>query len=118
MIGRPKNKMIIKTIYGFKLHIDPIYDNGVEKSIYYTGTYEAGTLFIFSKLLEKGDLFIDVGANIGLMSIYAAMKVGESGNVHAFEPDPETFKILFEVIKITSNAFYNLNILYNAENEH
>jgi FkbM family methyltransferase len=41
--------------------------------------------------LEPGDVFIDVGANIGLYSILAARKVGSTGRVLAFEPSSREF---------------------------
>ncbi len=94
IIGQPSHKMIIKTLYGFKMMIDPVNDNGVERAIYYTGTYEAGTLHVFDHLLKPGDVFFDIGSNIGLMAIFAAKKTGDTGVVHSFEPEPETFKIL------------------------
>jgi hypothetical protein len=90
IIPKPKSALIIKTLYGFKLWIDPVKDQGIEKSLYYTGTYEKGTLFILRALLKEGDLMVDVGANIGLMSIFAADLVKESGKVIAFEPNPDT----------------------------
>jgi FkbM family methyltransferase len=118
MIGHPTEKMILKTIHGFKLHIDPVYDNGVERSIYYSGTYEAGTLHMFNKILRNGDIFIDVGSNIGLMTIYAAMQVGPSGKVFAFEPEPDTFNILESNCKLNKldNIVLN-NIALGAEDK-
>lgn len=104
LIPKPKNSLIIKTLYGFKLKIDPIYDNGVEESIYYTGTYEKGTLHVLKKILNKGDLFIDVGANIGLMSIYASSLVSDTGRVVAFEPNPTTMEILKSNIEMNDIA--------------
>jgi len=85
---------IIQTIHGFNLKINPCIDNGVELSLYQTGTYEKGILSLLSEFLKLGDVFIDVGANIGLMSIYASKLVGEFGCVIAFEAHPETNKIL------------------------
>lgn len=90
----------MRTRYGFWLQIDPVKDKGVERSIYYTGTYEKGALAIMKQLLRKGDLFVDVGANIGLMSIYASELVGNTGQVRAFEPNPETAGILEENISL------------------
>ncbi len=102
LIPKPKSSVIIKTLYGFKLRIDPVYDDGVEESIYYTGTYEKGTLYVIKKILNKGDLFIDVGANIGLMSIYASSLVSDTGRVVAFEPNPATMGILKSNIELNS----------------
>ncbi len=105
---KPKHSLIIKTIYGFRLKIDPAKDNGVENSIYIKGTYEKGTLDIIGKILKKGDVFIDIGANIGLMSIFSSYKVGENGQVISFEPNPETRKILEE--NIVLNSINNIKI--------
>jgi len=42
--------------------------------------------------MEAGDVLFDVGANVGMYSIYAAVKQG--GGVHAFEPEADNFSIL------------------------
>lgn len=94
LIQKPKGALIVDTIYDFKLNVDPVKDNGVERSIYYFGTYEKGTLALIDKLLQRGDVFVDVGANIGLMSIFASKKVGQEGRVIAFEPNPKTKTLL------------------------
>lgn len=102
LLGKPKEKLVVNTIYDFKLNIDPVIDNGVERSIYYYGTYEKGTLHIIDKVLQLGDNFVDVGANIGLMSVFASRKVGEQGKVIAFEPNPKTRTILESNIVLNS----------------
>lgn len=38
--------------------------------------------------LTSGQMFVDVGAWIGVYSMLAAQLVGETGRVYAFEPDP------------------------------
>lgn len=102
LIPQPKGALTIKTLYGFMLNIDPIYDDGVEESIYYTGTYEKGTLYIIQHILNIGDVFIDVGANIGLMSIFASSLVSDTGRIIAFEPNPTTMGLLEGNIKLNS----------------
>lgn len=72
----------------------------MEHSLYYEGTYEPGTLKIIEQLLQPGDHFIDVGANIGLMSIFAARRIGPGGKVTAFEPHPKTREILLKNIAL------------------
>ena len=84
----------LKTLHGFYLNINPAIDNGVELSLHETGTYEKGILYYLSSILKKGDCFIDVGANIGLMSIYASEFVGDKGTVLAFEAHPKTARLL------------------------
>lgn len=42
-------------------------------------------------LIKPGDVVVDIGANIGLWVMGAALKAAPEGNVHAFEPMPENF---------------------------
>lgn len=102
IIPKPVGKMIIETLHGFVLEIDPVTDVGVERSIYYTGTYEKGTLYVIQNVLKKGDVFVDVGANIGLMSIFASLIVEDEGKVFSFEPNPATYNILMKNIDLNN----------------
>jgi FkbM family methyltransferase len=98
----PKSGLVIQTIHGFKIKIDPLVDNGVERKLYRYGSYEKGTLNVLDLFLQKGDVFVDVGANIGLMSLYGAFKVGNEGKVLSFEANPVTKNILDENIRLNS----------------
>lgn len=100
---------ILETIHGFKLHINPALDNGVELSLHETGTYEKGILLYLRSILKKGDCFVDVGANIGLMSIFAAECVGNSGKVLAYEAHPNTAELLLENIQLNSLTIIEVN---------
>src|SRR5690606_10061512 len=64
------------------------------------GTYEEGTLYVLSQLLKQGGIFIDIGANLGLMSLLAAKCLGPAGRVIAFEPMPSTNDLLCQNIAI------------------
>jgi FkbM family methyltransferase len=111
--------MIVRTLHGFDMRIDPLHDRGVERSIYFSGSYEKGTLFILSKLLRPGDTFVDVGANIGLMTIHAARIVGSQGRVIAFEPNSTTRDML--EFNIALNGLTNVEVIpcaVGARNEH
>ena len=44
--------------------------------------------------LRPGDMFMDVGANIGYYTLLAASLVGPAGRVLAFEPEPGAFESL------------------------
>lgn len=101
-----KGLVVCPTIYNVDILVDPVLDKGVERSIYYFGEYEAGTVSVLRKLLCKGDVFLDAGANIGFLSCVAARFVGKNGYVYAFEPQPETFEILRKNILL--NCFKNV----------
>ena len=49
--------------------------------------------------VKKGQTIVDAGAYLGGFALYAAKKVGETGKVIAFEPDPNNLKILKSNIK-------------------
>jgi len=44
--------------------------------------------------LQPGDIYVDVGANIGYYTLIAAQRVGTQGKVFAYEPDPDNFELL------------------------
>ena len=52
----------------------------------WAGIYEAGRLRTFSDAISPGATVYDVGANVGIFSLLAAVKAGPSGLVYAFEP--------------------------------
>jgi FkbM family methyltransferase len=106
---------VLQTIHGFALEIDPRSDLGVERSLHETGTYEKGVITFLTTILKKGDCFVDVGANIGLLSIHASKCVGPEGNVFAIEPNPKTLPILYR--NIESNKVKNIKIFEVALGE-
>ncbi len=63
--------------------------NFVDRQIAFYGDYEAAqTTYLTAAMEVHGcDLFLDIGANIGLYSIRAA-KAGHAKRIVAFEPDP------------------------------
>lgn len=64
------------------------------------GKYEPYETELILREAKKGDVVIDVGANIGYYTILLADKVGPSGKVYAFEPDSKNFEILEKNIEI------------------
>jgi FkbM family methyltransferase len=61
---------------------------------------EPGTREWIRTEARAGDVFYDVGANIGIYSILAADRVGETGKVFAFEPHAANFTRLLENIAV------------------
>jgi FkbM family methyltransferase len=58
--------------------------------------------------IDRGDVVIDVGANIGAYTVQASKKVGDGGLVLSFEPEPENLRILEKNIAI--NNCFNVRI--------
>ncbi len=49
--------------------------------------------------IKAGDTILDIGGYFGGFAIYASKKVGKSGKVFCFEPDPRNWEILERKIK-------------------
>lgn len=60
----------------------------------YFGSYAPLVVAAMSRILQLGDIFIDVGANVGYLSAIAAGLVGPAGAVHCFEPVATYFRRL------------------------
>ncbi len=72
----------------------PSGDFGVTLEAESTGEYEPTTTQLLEELLELGMTFVDVGAHVGLFALPAALWVGDSGRIVAFEPHPDNFSML------------------------
>lgn len=56
--------------------------------------YEPGIAAIFERYVKPGMAAVDIGANIGCLTMLLASLVGASGLVVAVEPNPENIKLL------------------------
>ncbi len=55
---------------------------------------------------------LDIGANIGYHTLQISKKVGAGGQVFAFEPDPENFRLLTK--NVEANQCANVKLFQNA----
>jgi FkbM family methyltransferase len=63
-----------------------------ERTAFILGRYsDLGVQLGVNDALRAGDACVDIGANIGFLSLIMAAKVGASGHVRAFEPNPPVF---------------------------
>lgn len=72
------------------------------RRLYVYGTYEPQVSWYIQAMLKPGNVFFDVGANYGLYVIRAAILVGTTGMVYAFEPLPEAHWYLEENIRLNN----------------
>lgn len=59
---------------------------GIDFSIFLLGSFEPDTKREIVNNVSKGDVVLDIGANIGAHTLFIAKKVGETGKVIAIEP--------------------------------
>lgn len=79
---------------------------------YAFGTYEPEVVQTIQRIVRPGWTAVDIGANIGYVTLLLAKLVGPQGRVIAFEPLPENFQVLQENIGL--NAYLNVSLEPNA----
>ncbi len=85
-------------------------DAYIGRSLELYGEYSEGEVSLFRQVLKPGFTVLDLGANIGVHTVFLARTVGERGRVYAFEPQ----RLLFQ----TLCANVALNCLTNVMCEH
>jgi FkbM family methyltransferase len=79
-------------------------------SLYFGGQiYEAVTTRYLVSHLQRGGVFVDIGANHGYFSMIAGAVVGERGRVFAFEPNPAVYAQLEAHVRL--NGFESRVVL-------
>lgn len=68
------------------------------------GQYEPDIAVPFAESIRPGATVFDVGAHIGILSLIAAHRAGPRGRVFAFEPSPETLKVLQHHVRLNDDA--------------
>jgi len=78
----------------------------IGESIASLGVYDLPVTEAISRLTDVGDEAIDVGANIGYMSLALARAAGPLGRIHSFEPNPYVIPILRENVRNWKNYHF------------
>jgi FkbM family methyltransferase len=79
---------------------------------YALGTSEKPLQEALVEMLRPGDVFYDVGANVGFFTLLAARLVGPRGAVLAFEPDPRNAEVLRSNVAL--NGLANVEVFERA----
>jgi len=80
------------------------------QSIARDATWEPHIVAVISNNLRPGHVFVDIGANVGVMSFYAALVVGPEGKVISFEPNDDNAR--FFLRGVFESKFENFVRLY------
>ena len=100
--GTPQS--LVRSLAGVRMRL---YGDSRLCEMLYFDQFEPETRSFLDAFLRPGDVFLDVGANVGLYTIAAARIVGNAGRVHAFEPCSQTFSRLEENVLL--NGFGNVS---------
>ncbi len=113
-VGLDRNGSLViphQLITGAKIYIDLAEKN--QRGLYSSTVYEEGlTRFVIANL-KAGDVFVDVGANVGYYTLIAASL---GARVVAIEPDDENLALLRQNIAL--NKYAGIKILDVAVGDH
>ena len=84
--------MLVRSEAGYVLCSDT--DLSVLSTLVEIGDLERGTRVLIESLLRPGDVFVDVGANIGMHTLAAGRAMAAQGTMIVFEPFEPTRRLL------------------------
>jgi len=102
-----------KTFFGAIIQCD--LRDFIQRRIYFFRIYEPNLTHYITGNVRPGDLFVDLGANIGYFSLLASQLVGPTGQVISIEASPETYQIL--TANLSRNGCKNVIALNLAATE-
>lgn len=89
--------------YGFLLRLD--LSEPAQRKIYFFGDYdERHEITLLRRILLTGDIFWDIGANIGFYTLTASCLVGPEGRVVSFEPAAHAWESLTTNLSLNQTA--------------
>ncbi|OQW97984.1 MAG: hypothetical protein BWK74_05575 [Desulfobacteraceae bacterium A6] len=98
---------------GLKMHL--YFDSRLSQEIF-CGYFEWKERQFLNDYLREGEIFVDIGANIGLFTLIASHNVGEKGQVYSFEPSSKTYQRL--VNNVDLNEMKNVKCFQIALSDH
>ena len=104
LIKQAAPRSLYKTIYDDYYWLNTT--GYIDTCIINQGVFEGSSTRIVKKLVKKGDVILDIGANIGYYSVILAKLVGTTGRVLCFEPTAHYRSVLMQNLKANniSNA--------------
>ncbi|MGE5478800.1 MAG: FkbM family methyltransferase [Chloroflexota bacterium] len=95
---------VVKLKNGIKMELDTT--EYLQALLYVFGDFEISTELALRKIVKQDDVVIDIGANVGYLSLILSKLTGPAGKVFAFEPEPNNFKAFIKNIDL--NGFTNI----------
>lgn len=100
----------------FDICLNPFLNSGVDDVIADTGFWEPSLSHNLKKNLSGDGVFVDIGANIGYHSLFAAKLLANGGRVYSFEPQLSVYKQLLQSIR--KNRLSNISVFNTALSDH
>jgi len=103
----PVHRSVLVRLDGFAMFVR-LDDWAVGARIALRRRHEPHVVAVFGRHLRPGAVVVDVGANAGYYSLFAASRVGPGGRVYAFEPGVSSCELLRQ--SAVHNRFSNIEV--------
>lgn len=85
-----------------------VVNDYVGRSALIFGDLDRTVTTVLTTILRPGDCLLDIGANVGVETLFAAKSVGHSGLVHSFEPQPALAAFLRD--SLAENSYVHVHV--------
>jgi FkbM family methyltransferase len=106
-------KCLAVTYFGARMRCT--FRDYIQARILHFGFWEPNISALIESTLRDGDVFVDIGANIGYHTLLASKIVGKKGAVIAIEASPSTFDLLS--FHIHENDARNVQLVNKAASD-
>ena len=100
VLRRLHPQIVVSLEYG-RAFVD-LRDRGVSWRLYINHEYEPSLQSLIQRMDLRGRTCVDIGANIGVHTLFLSRAVGPSGKVFAFEPDPRNARLLDKTLRLNA----------------
>lgn len=100
------NGVVLTTIWTGHIFMVSTSDMIVMPHLIRIGINEPHNTRTIVSLVKAGDVFVDIGANVGYFSLLAAWRSYPGGQIWSFEPNPKVYPLLSD--NLHNNGFGNL----------
>ena len=80
----------------------------VGRAAFYAGDLDRKITWVCRQIIRDGDTVLDIGANIGMVSVLLSDLVGKTGTVHSFEPNPSLSDVVNQAVR--RNDMHNTTV--------
>lgn len=88
-IKRSFGQWVDLELWGLRLRLAPKGNLTEQRLIFMPAFHDTRENAFLAKTLGNGDVFLDIGANAGAYSLFAAARCPKNVRIESFEPDPE-----------------------------
>jgi FkbM family methyltransferase len=95
-------------VWGLKLRLAPRGNLSEQRLLFTPETLDATERMVLAEELKDGGVFLDIGTNAGVYTLWMASRPGRRVRVESFEPDPELCRRLTE--NLARNGLANVHL--------